>query len=111
MSNIVSLFRSAVASSQERPIEVDGTLLLFAPMAEIRAAVQEHQNDLEACRLFAQAFRGTARTLVAGMIAPGGQRWARCGLHAHNAGRRAIDLLDFAAELDGSMAPQREGGE
>ncbi len=94
-----------------RTVEVDGTLLLFAPMSEVRCAVQAHMHKADSCRLFAQVFRGAARVLVAGMIAPRGQRTASYGLHAHNAGRRAIELLDLAAELDAHTQATQGGGE
>ena len=111
MSKVVSVFLSPTAENGGGAVELDGTPLLFAPMAEIRCAVQEHMHDPAICRVYAQVFRGAARTLVDGMIAPGGTRWARCGLPVHHAGRRAVELLDFAAELDVGPHPCARDGE
>lgn len=91
-----------------RVVELDASLLVFAPMAEIRYLVDAGMRCASDHRLFARVFRIVAQMLIESMIAPQGERTERFGLHAHNAGRRAIELLDLAQELD-DASPTKEG--
>lgn len=89
-------------------VDLDASLLAFAPMGEIRCRVAGGIQRASDTRLFAQVLRIAAQMLIEGMIAPQGKRSENFGLHAHNAGRRAVDLLVLADEID-APALMKEG--
>ena len=101
MSKVIKLYPRDPSG---RVVELDASLLAFAPMAEIRYLVEAGMRCASDHRLFARVFRIVAQMLIESMIAPQGERTERFGLHAHNAGRRAIELLDLAQELDDDSA-------
>ena len=97
MSKVVKLYPRDPSG---RVVELDASILAFAPMAEIRCRVEAVIQCASDPRLFARVLRIVAQMLIEDMIAPQGKRTERFGLHAHNAGRRAVELLDLAQELD-----------
>lgn len=105
MSKVIKLYPR---DPSVRVVELDASLLAFAPMAEIRCRVEAGIQCASDPRLFAQVLRIVAQMLVESMIAPQGERTERFGLHAHNAGRRAVDLLVLADEID-SPGLMKEG--
>ena len=86
---------------------LDVSLVVFAPMAQVRARALEFLQDENEIRLFNAVFRKVARCLVAQTIESGGQRSLQHGLHPHNACGRAVDLLDLADELEALVSLTR----
>lgn len=97
MGNIVNLYPPDHPGST---VHIDVSALAFWSLSEIRCRIAGGMQSAQQRRLFSRVFRAAAQMLVEGMIAPTGNSTERHGLHVHNAGRRAIELLDLAQELD-----------
>lgn len=89
-------------------VDLDASLLVFAPMGEVRCRVEAGIQCASDPQLFVRVLRTVAQMLIEDMIAPRGKRTERFGLHAHNAGRRAVDLLVLADEIDASGEARRD---
>ena len=101
-----------MASIVEFPARVgsaslDVSLVVFAPMVQVRARALEFLQNENDIPLLNAVLRKIARALIAEMVASGGQRLLQHGLRQQNAGRRAVDLLDLADELEALVSLAR----
>lgn len=110
--NVIDLFKRASNAesyaAQPGALDVDVGVLARWPMHEIRDAACAVDSP-SGVALIAAAFRCVARALVHAQYAEPGQAGPLRAMPADTALRRAVDLLDLAAEMEQRI--QREQGE
>lgn len=90
----------SLAESATSAYDIDASCLAFDSMNEIRCCVASTAQCAASRRAVALLLRAVAKLLVQKMIAQPDKRTMPFGLSFHNAGRRAVELLDLAQELD-----------
>lgn len=112
MGNVIDLFERAknleVHTAPPGALDVDVGFLAWWSMHEIRAGASMVDSP-SGVSLIAAACRGVARALVHAQYAEPGQAGPLRAMPTDKALRRAVDLLDLAAEMEQRM--QREQGE
>ncbi len=101
MAKIHPLFPAKGAASAR---SFDVTCLALDSIAQVRFRVSEGVCSVESSRTVARVLRATAQLLIESMLAQPARKPSAWGLSHHHAGRRAIELLDLAQELDDARA-------
>lgn len=86
------------------PESFDVSCLAFDSMSDIRCRVAGSVHSVGGRRAATLVLRTVAQMLVQRMIAQPDKRTTPSGLSFYNAGRRAIELLELAQELDDDSA-------
>ncbi len=109
--HVIDLFKRASNAesyaAQPGALDVDVGVLAWWPMHEIRAGACMVDSP-SGVALIAAVCRGAARALVHAQYAEPGQAGPLRAMPADKALRRAVDLLDLAAEMEQRI--QREHG-
>ena len=79
---------------------IDASFLVFDSMSDIRCRVASVAHRAEDRATVSRVLCIVAKMLVSQMIAQPGTRILSAGMSFHHAGKRAIELLDLAQELD-----------
>jgi len=87
---------------------IDVSCLAFESMSDVRYRVASVAHCKESRATVSRVLRTIAQMLVSHMIAQPNTRILSAGLSLHHAGRRAIELLELAQELD-DASPTKEG--
>ena len=101
MGKVIHLSRAESATNAQ---SLDASCLAFSSMSEIRCSVASNVHSAASRRGATLLLRTVAQMLVQLMIAQPDKRITPSGLSFHNAGRRAIELLELAQELDDDSA-------
>ena len=88
--------------------DIDASFLPLDSISGIRCRVESMAHCAEDRATISRVLRIVAQMLVSQMIAQPGTRILSAGLSFHHAGKRAIELLDLAQELD-EASPMKEG--
>lgn len=110
MSNVFDLFLRAKPSDSgaSSAASLDASLLAWCPMHDLRKMAFEIESP-SARTVVADICRLVARALVYSRYAEPGEAGVFRAINTDKALRRAVDLLDLAAELEGRIQHEPSG--